>query len=122
MRLLSYVFLLCCFFLAACDAPYSYEYRINNQCDTSILVVVKKGRDTIMYVPRGISKTVYFTSRIEKHGGPRFRDVKYDFDTIFAYKNGIRSRRNYLSNEYWQFEKTSDALGSYTATITDTDF
>lgn len=54
---------------------------------------------------------------VEGSKGPYFEDVKDDLDVFTVTKGQLVSKRNYLSNDSWTFDK-----GDYRTTIMNSDF
>jgi hypothetical protein len=74
--------------LVSCDYVYDYQYQVTNHSDTTIaLRRTNYGIDTTIFIDAGSTQVVVAKSHgVEGRGGPFFRDVNLDFDTIIVTK------------------------------------
>lgn len=108
--------------LYSCDVPYKYEYNINNNTDTAIVVYLKRYYDTTIIINSKMTETIASYDNIEGPGGPFRRDIKEEFDTIKITFKNKPSTKNYKENSIWSFAKKSPSIGVYTADVFSTDF
>lgn len=105
--------------LTSCEYTYHYSYTVTNSTDTTISIHIKTYKaDSVYTLPKDIKKTIYMTDHgIEGSKGPYFKDVNKDLNIFMVMKGQLNSRRNYLTNESWTFDK-----GNYRTTIINSDF
>lgn len=105
--------------ISSCDFNYKYSYTVTNSTDTIISIHIKTYElDSIYTLPKDINKIIYVTDHGEEgSGGPFFEDVNHDLNTFKVSKGLLSSKKNYLSNDSWTFNK-----GDYRTTIKNYDF
>jgi hypothetical protein len=105
--------------LVSCEYAFTYSYSVTNSSDTTVDVRIKTNKiDSVFDLTKDETKIVYMTDHgTQSSKGPHFRDVKEDLKIFTVSKGQAQSRRDYLKNSNWNFEK-----GVYSTVITDDEF
>ncbi len=118
---LKLIFLLSILFITSgCEYVYKYSYVVQNKTDAQLKVAVKTLYiDSTFIISKDSTKLLFMkTHGIESAGGPYFEDVKVDLLNFKVIKkDSIVSKRNYLKNDSWIFEK-----GKYSTIVTNDEF
>lgn len=105
--------------LVSCEVVQNYTYRVTNSADDEISVhVVGFGVDTLMTIPVNETRTVFVKTHYSTITEKTKHNVALDLEHFTVEKGGLRSRRDYLRNDSWQYDRE----GVYTAVVTDSDF
>ncbi|MEO7047921.1 MAG: hypothetical protein ABI091_21665 [Ferruginibacter sp.] len=105
--------------LTSCEYAYTYSYSVTNSSDTTIDIKVKTLRvDSVFKVTKDETKILFMKEHgIEGAKGPYPRDVNKDLNIFTVTKGQAQSKRDYLKNINWTFEK-----GVYSTIITNDEF
>ncbi|MEO8111788.1 MAG: hypothetical protein ABI594_17205 [Ginsengibacter sp.] len=105
--------------ISSCEYAYTYSYSVTNSSDTTVDVKIKTVRiDSVFKLTKDDTKILFMTEHgIEGAKGPYSRDVNKDLIIFTVTKGQLQSKRDYLKNNNWAFEK-----GVYSAIITNAEF
>jgi hypothetical protein len=107
-----------CTFMS-CEYVYNYKYIVTNATDKPIEVSVKTYlKDSTFVILKDSVKIVISKGHgIEGSRGPYFQDVKEDLYLFTVTKDKLLSKKDFLKNSSWRFEK-----GDYSTQISNEDF
>jgi hypothetical protein len=119
IKKITFLILLLSGLLISCEYSYTYSYSVTNSSDTTVDVRLKTYKvDSVFKLTKDETRILYRTDHgIQSSRGPHFSDVKEDLKIFTVSKGQVQSRRDYLKNSNWNFEK-----GVYSTVITDDEF
>jgi hypothetical protein len=110
---------------SSCDVFDFNSYNIQNNSDTSIEVTVYRKvhssvTDSVFVIARDETKEVHRVgNRLHKHYKKKPHDIIIEFDSVIVTKRGVRSNKDFLSNDSWTFTPNE---GKYKTEVNSTDF